>query len=50
LKDAKCVCLVVEAERTLIVDKPETLALADELGIAVMGRRAEPVTPPAESS
>ncbi len=37
LKDAKCVCLVVEAERTLIVDKPATLALADKLGIAVVG-------------
>lgn len=39
LKDAKCVCLVVEAGKTLIVDKPETLALADKLGIAVMGHR-----------
>lgn len=37
LKDAKCVCLVVEVGRTLIVDKPATLALAEKLGIAVMG-------------
>ncbi|HUS46589.1 MAG TPA: UDP-2,3-diacylglucosamine diphosphatase LpxI, partial [Phycisphaerae bacterium] len=28
LKDAKCVCLVVEAGKTLIADKPATLALA----------------------
>lgn len=41
LKDAKCICLVVEAGRTLIVDKPATLALADRLGIAVVGKRAE---------
>lgn len=40
LKDAKCVCLVVEAGRTLIVDKPQTLALADKLNIAVVGRKA----------
>jgi DUF1009 family protein len=37
LKDAKCVCLVVEAGKTLIVDKPVTLELADKLGIAVIG-------------
>ena len=41
LKDAKCVCLVVEAGRTLIVDKPATLALADRLKIAVVGKRPE---------
>ncbi|MFW5732400.1 MAG: LpxI family protein [Planctomycetota bacterium] len=41
LKDAKCVCLVVEAGRTLIVDKPATLALADRLGIAIVGRNSE---------
>jgi len=38
LKDAKCICLVVEAGRTLIVDKPATLALADRLKIAVVGK------------
>jgi DUF1009 family protein len=42
LKDAKCCCLVVEAGRTLIADKPHTLALADELGIAVIGKIATP--------
>ncbi len=31
-------CLVVESEKVLILDKPETLALADKLGIAVIGR------------
>jgi len=42
LKDAKCACLVVEAGRTLIVDKPATLALADRLKIAVIGKRPDP--------
>jgi len=41
LKDAKCVCLVVETQKTLIVDKPTTLELADKLGIAIVGKRAE---------
>ncbi len=41
LKDSKCVCLVLEAGRTLVVDKEATLALADKLGIAVLGRRAD---------
>jgi len=40
LKDAKCICLVVEAGKTLIVDKPATLALADRLKIAIIGKRA----------
>ncbi|NQU76199.1 MAG: LpxI family protein [Planctomycetes bacterium] len=31
-------CLAVEAARTIIVDKPETLALADKLRIPVLGR------------
>ncbi|MEN6425506.1 MAG: UDP-2,3-diacylglucosamine diphosphatase LpxI [Phycisphaerales bacterium] len=30
-------CLVVEAGKTLIIDKPQTLDLANELGIAVVG-------------
>jgi DUF1009 family protein len=38
LKDAKCCCLVVEAGRTVFADRPKTLALADELGIAVIGK------------
>ena len=41
LKDAKCVCLVLEAGKTLIVDKPATLALADRLKVAVVGKRAD---------
>jgi len=52
LRDARCACLVVEAGTTLIVDKPATLALADKVGLAVVGRRAEgeaPATdPPAD--
>ena len=30
-------CLVVEADKTLIIDKPETIALANKLGIAIVG-------------
>ncbi|MBN1787497.1 MAG: UDP-2,3-diacylglucosamine diphosphatase LpxI [Sedimentisphaerales bacterium] len=30
-------CLVVEAGRTIIIDKPETVALADDLGISIIG-------------
>ena len=41
LKDAGAACLVIEAGKTLIVDKHDTLALADELGIAVVGKSAE---------
>lgn len=40
LKKAHCACLVVEAGKTLIVDKPATLALADRLKIVIVGRRA----------
>ncbi|MCX5638854.1 MAG: UDP-2,3-diacylglucosamine diphosphatase LpxI, partial [Planctomycetota bacterium] len=31
-------CLVVEAGKTIIIDKPQTIKLADELGIAILGR------------
>lgn len=41
LKDARCACLVVEAGKTMIVDKPATLAVADKLGIAILGKRAD---------
>lgn len=41
LKDAGCACLVVEAGKTLIVDKPTTLALADRFKITVIGQNAE---------
>jgi len=37
LAENKAKCLVVEAEKTIIIDKPETLKLADELGIIVAG-------------
>jgi hypothetical protein len=30
-------CLVIEAHKTIIIDKPQTLELANELGIAVVG-------------
>ncbi len=30
-------CLVVEADKTIIINKPETIKLADQLGIAVVG-------------
>jgi DUF1009 family protein len=30
--------LVVEADKTIIIDKPETIKLADKLGIAILGR------------
>ena len=41
LKDARCACLVIEAGKTLIVDKPATLELAEKLNIAVVGKKAE---------
>ncbi len=41
LRDARCACLVVEAGKTVIADKPDTLALADNLGIAVLGKRGQ---------
>jgi DUF1009 family protein len=31
-------CLVLEAGRTIIIDKPETLELANRLGICVIGK------------
>jgi len=30
-------CLVVEAEKTIIIDKPDTIKLADQLGISIVG-------------
>jgi len=40
LKAARAACCVLEAGKTLILDKARTLALADRRGIAVVGRRA----------
>jgi len=37
LKKNGAQCVVVEKEKTIIIDKPETLALADKLNIAVVG-------------
>lgn len=37
LAENKGRCLVVEKHKTIIIDKPETLRLANELGIAVVG-------------
>jgi len=31
-------CLVVEADKTIIIDRPETIKLADQLGITILGR------------
>ena len=42
LKDAGCACLVVEAGRTIIADKPVTCELADRLKIAIVGKTAGP--------
>jgi len=30
-------CLVVEAEKTIIIDKPETIQLANQLNISIVG-------------
>lgn len=37
LNAAGCKCIVVEAEKTMIADKTDTLELADKLGISVVG-------------
>ena len=37
LKHCGAACLAVEKDKTIIIDKPDTLALADKLGIAVIG-------------
>ncbi len=31
-------CLAIEAGKTIVIDKPQTIALADQLGICVLGR------------
>ena len=31
-------CLIVEAGKTIIIDKPQTIELADKLGITILGR------------
>ena len=37
MKASRATCLAVEADRTIILDKPQTLAAADRAGIAVVG-------------
>lgn len=39
LRDARAACLVVQAGQTLIVDKPDTIELANKLKIAIVGKR-----------
>jgi DUF1009 family protein len=31
-------CLAIEAGKTILIDKPQTIALADELGVCIVGR------------
>lgn len=31
-------CLAIEAGKTIVIDKPQTIALADELGVCMVGR------------
>ncbi|MBM4103059.1 MAG: LpxI family protein [Planctomycetes bacterium] len=38
LARSKACCVVIEKDKTIIIDKPQTLELADRLGIAVVGR------------
>lgn len=38
LAENRARCLVVEAGKTIIIDRPETIKLADELGITILGR------------
>jgi len=37
LADNGAKCLVVEADKTIIIDKPETIKLANQLGISIVG-------------
>ncbi|PIW68854.1 MAG: DUF1009 domain-containing protein, partial [Candidatus Omnitrophica bacterium CG12_big_fil_rev_8_21_14_0_65_42_8] len=36
LQEVKAGCLAIEARKTLIIDKPETLRLADEAGVVIV--------------
>lgn len=40
LKDNSAKCLVVEEAKTIIIDKPETIKLANQLGISIIGHRS----------
>jgi DUF1009 family protein len=37
LSKNKAKCLVIEAEKTIIIDKPDTIKLANQLGISIIG-------------
>jgi hypothetical protein len=37
LAEHKAKCLAVEADKTIIIDKPQTIELADKLGIVIVG-------------
>lgn len=37
LKEVKAACISIEAKKTLIIDKPETINLANECGIIIVG-------------
>ncbi len=37
LSDNKAKCLVIEAGKTIIIDKPQTIELANKLGISIIG-------------
>ncbi len=50
LKDAGAKCLVLEAGKTLMVDKPVVIALADKLKIAIVGKKADTASEPSESA
>ncbi len=43
LADAGAACAALEAGGVIILDKPKTVALADELGVALVGVRADEV-------
>jgi hypothetical protein len=45
LRQAGCRCAVLEAGKTIIADKPATLALAEKLGLVLVGKTAEPTAP-----
>jgi len=38
LADNGAKCLVVEADKTIIIDKPQTIKLAEQMNIAILGR------------
>jgi len=39
-------CLVVEADKTIIIDKPQTIKLAEKLGISILGVKSGKDSPP----